>query len=152
MKIKTVYRTYFSKRKNKFITKKYTYDPRKYIKRRRGRKSLVTKSGKIYQERIDEFLESLNFTNKNKAKEIIKDFKLNHRRLTDQALKSLLSRDKREKMLINAGLTLDEGLEELGVSEEEYFDDENWDGSKFKANGDEYEFQFNYYGDVWIKQ
>ena len=153
-RLKTVVRKYYSKKLNKTITKTYTYKASKYAKGVRSTKRseiLITKSGKVHKEKLDEFLSGLSFTLQNEAKKYIAKYK--GERITTRRLQSLLSGDQREKMLINAGFTLEEGLKELGVTEEQYFNDKNWDGSIFTNpnNKRRFEYRFNYNEDsVWI--
>ena len=55
-KPKVVKRKWFSKKLNKYVTKSYTYDVNKYIKRRSGRSLLlVGKNGRVYKDRINNF-------------------------------------------------------------------------------------------------
>ena len=149
-KVKTVTRKYFSKKLGRLVVKTYQYD---YSNRKtRDKNLLVTKSGKIYEDRIEKFVKNMSTTDANEVRRLARKAKVDGKRFTTRTALSQLENDQKVKMLINAGYTFDEGLEELGVTDIEYLDEKNWDGSVFKnpKTGVSLRFVFNYNeGSVW---
>ena len=152
-KLRTITRKYFSKKLGKQVTKTYQYDISKYSSRRTKTKELlVTKAGKVHEDRLKEFIKNMSPTEQNEVKRLVINAKSKGKRLTTRSVISQLQDDQRIKMLINAGYTVDEGLAELGVSKLEYLNEENWDGSIFRnpRTGVALQFIFNYNeGSVW---
>lgn len=131
-KIKTVTVRYTSKKTGKTKVYTYTYGAQKY---KAKQNILVTKKGKANKKAIEKVYNSIKdsadredfkrfvtwYTNpKNKI----------DKALTERSIRSRLAKDKREKMIINAGYELEDVLNELGMSEEEYFSDSSWNGDK----------------------
>ena len=150
-KMKTVVRRYFSKKKGVWVEKTYTY-----TKDYEQRKVIVTKTGKITkkgQQRIDEMLDNMTFTQRNEAESYIKQAVKQKKRLTDTGLTSKIAKNRREKMLINMGSSLQEALQNLdGATELDYFNEANWNGDIFTnpETGKQFRFQFDYNGDGWV--
>lgn len=138
----------------------------KYKKSRRGR-TLVSTSGKLYaynKKNIDDFkkeiMSSKEYTDAEKRGLIadlnikIKQRMKDGKKLTTTGFFGELASDQIERMLVNAGYSLEEAAEELGVSEADLLDKRNWSGSgdTFKHAGDTWLFSFKYTGAVFKKQ
>lgn len=159
MSIKRVKRTWWSKRQGKYITKVYEYETVKSASgkvttksRSRRSKLLVGKNG-VYKDRLDDLIKAtpdpaMQAEIRAKVNEVLRKKET----LTVKKLLSKISESKIERAFINAGYTEKEILEELGVPREVLFDEANWDGSVFTYNGEEYDFQFTYTGNVLIKR
>lgn len=152
-KTKKIVRSWPTK-SGKIKTVVYNYPIERYQKRGPKAKSLITRSGRIYQDRIDSLKSRMDMADSFETDRIIKFFKKKHLRLTDKSLISRLLDDKHAKMLVNAGYMIEEGIKKLGVTETEYFDASNWNNSIFTnpVTGKEYAFQFSYYDNVWIER
>lgn len=134
------------KKSGEVVTKTYGY-------RVRGVKSklLVNVEGKVYKNRLKEFLEEYSDVDAYDAESLIKFYSKHKMRLREQTLRSKLAENKYEKMFINVGRSAEELAQELGTTVEELTNDENWDGSTLSVNGSEYLFEFKYSGDVLTK-
>lgn len=62
---------------------------------------------------------------------------------------SSLSSGNIERMFANAGYSLREAADEIGVSEMDLLSEENWSGNKLTINGKSWEFKFQYDDSVW---
>lgn len=147
---------------------------KKYIKRtyyvtnpKTGRKNKVTKiyyksqispvltyaSGKINEDRIDEFLETINPMDRQDARDLLRRAQYNKVRMTEKTLRAKLASSKREMMVINTGETMKNTLKQLHATEEEFMDDRRWKkgGIFVNAKGESYQFRFNYRGNIWKK-
>ena len=147
MSIKKVKRTWYSKKQNKYITKEYEY---KYTQRRGGKtKVLVGKNGKVYKDRINEILNDINDpATKADAKARIKQAIRDGDRLTERSLAAKISTDKYEKMLINAGYSIESFEEETGITFADFSNKANWNGDIFMLGTLSYLYQFNYEGNI----
>lgn len=157
-KIRTIRRKYFSKKLGKEVIKTYKYDYSKYVRnsgyKKRGKGLLlVGKKGRIYEDRLKALKASYEDITDIATidKEIAYAIK-HEEKITDKYLRSRLAKDKYMKMFINAGYTLEQAASELGVVEEELFNESNWEGGTFTSprNDKKFTFQFTYYGSVWI--
>ena len=150
MSIKKVKRTWYSKKQNKYITKEYEY---KYTQRRGGKtKVLVGKNGKVYKDRINEILNDINDpATKADAKARIKQAIRDGDRLTERSLAAKISTDKYEKMLINAGYSIESFEEETGITFADFSNKANWNGDIFMLGTLSYLYQFNYEGNILTK-
>lgn len=148
-KTRVVTRKYFSKKKQMWVEKTYTYT-KDYDKR----KVIVSKTGKVTKKGetiIKDMLSDMTLSEKNEAMSYIKQAQKNKDRLTDTGLKSKLAKNRREKMVINMGSSLDEALEILDADELMYFDETNWNGDVFTnpMTGKSFKFVANYEGAQW---
>lgn len=152
-----------TKRAKKYITRTYYV-----INKKTGRKNKVTKkyyksqispiltyaSGKVNEERIQQFLATVDSEHRQDAEDLIKRAAYNHVRMSEKTLRAKLVRNKRISMVINAGDSMENTLKTLHATEEEFNDDRRWKkGGVFtNAKGETWKFQFNYKGAVWKKQ
>lgn len=146
---KKVKRTWFSKKQNKYITKEYEYT----YKQRRGGKSkvLVGKNGKVYKDRINDILNDIQDpATKADARARIKQAIRDKERLTERSLASKIATDKYEKMLINAGYSIESFEEETGINFKDFSNKSNWNGDTFIFGGKIYTYQFNYEGNILV--
>lgn len=71
---------------------------------------------------------------------------------TYKHIQAIMSTNKIEKMIINAGLSPDEVAEEIGVTEDELLDPEHWIKDKFyTVDGRIFEFEFTYTGSIFTE-
>ena len=153
-KLKTVTRKWYSKKLGQYVTKTYTYDVSKYVKKRAGKSLLlVGKNGKLYKERIKEFKEQFDEYDKAIIDAQIDYYQSHGKKISERTMVSKLTENRYAKMFINAGYTLEEAASELDVEEAELFNPDNWDNDTFKnpKTGKTMTFKFNYYGSVWTK-
>jgi len=135
----------------------------KYKKSRRGR-TLVSKSGRLNasnKKNIDalktEILNSKEYSDAEKRgliadlNIIIKQRMKDGKKLTTTGFFGELASDKIERMLINAGYSIEEAAEELQVDEADLLDMKNWSGDKFTHAGDTWLFSFKYTGAVFTR-
>lgn len=147
MSVKKVKRTYYSKKQGKYITKEYTYS---YKQRRGGKtKVLVGKNGKVYKDRINDVLNDIKDpATKADARARIKQAIRDSERLTERSLAAKISTDKYEKMLINAGYSVESFEAETGISFKDFSDKANWNGDVFTLGATTYIYKFNYEGNI----
>lgn len=144
-KPRTVTRSW-TKKSGEVVTKTYEYAV-KGVKSR----LLVNAAGKVYKNRLKEFLEAYSGTDAYDVKAYIDFYSEHKKRLSEQTLRSRLAENKYEKMFINVGRSAEELAQELGTTVEELTDESNWEGSTLRVNGSEYLFEFRYSGDVLTK-
>lgn len=163
---KTVKRSWIKKDGTR-VTKVYTYSDYKPNKSRRS-KTLVYKSGKVNKTVYNEFADTISNSNISQASklrlllELEQEVKAAHddkRKLTISGFKgkreytsgSRLDKDesKRRMFFINAGYSIEEAAEELGVDEAMLLDPNNWDGDVVNINGKKYTVSFTYTGSVF---
>lgn len=144
-KTRTVTRSW-TKKSGEVVTKTYEYEFR-------GVKSklLVNATGKVYKNRLKEFLKEYRGADAYDVEALIDFYSEHKKRLSEQALRSKLAENKYEKMFINVGRSAEELAQELGTTVEELTDENNWEGSTLRVNGSEYLFEFRYSGDVLTK-
>lgn len=146
------------RKKVKYVNKKgevkYYYYDKNYSKTKKN--ILITKGGKIYENRINNFIDKQDFVTKNKMRAIVEYYKANTNRtenLNERRLKSIVARDRREKMIINAGQELNDILRQLETTEEEYFNEDNWKNNVFtNSNKKSFKFIFNYNNDALFRR
>lgn len=139
--------------------KVYTYS--KTYKRSKGG-TLIYKSGKLNQAKIDSMLDEIKSTGDMYD---VNEFKLQLtrwekrmkgvKRLTVQTMRSLIADGKIEKSIINFGYSVDELVDELNIkynetmSREYILNPSNWTNSKLRLpSGTIVEFEYNYTGGV----
>lgn len=157
MSRKKVYRKYFSKKLNKWV--QYEYYADKYTSSRKKRSPvLVSKSGKIYTERVKDLLDNTTDpgfraniedaikqrSKDNKSTSRTKDQK---RALTIDGVIAAAQKSNIATMIMNTGYSVEEAAEELGVSESELLDESNWAGNTFKPASKA--FIFTYTGAIF---
>lgn len=144
---------------NKRLKKKVQ---KQLIDKRKNSPLLVNKKGQIQGKNFEKYVKSLknkidradyyDMIDKVKSWGLAKDT-----RGKELSLKSLISQtkeNKREKMFINAGITLDEAAKELGANRFDLLNESLWDYDEnnspvFKWNNQLYIFTFTYEGSVW---
>lgn len=154
--MKTVTRTYYSKRAGNFVTKTYTYD-KKYSPKKGGKSLLiVNKQGKIFKDRLAKLLDSIDDpADKADIIATVEQFKASHKNtsLRTKSLISMIEENRYKKMFINAGYTLEEAATEIGTTEKDLFDAKNWNGNLYTNPVTGlvfiFEWQPNYTGTVW---
>jgi hypothetical protein len=147
MPVRKVKRTWYSKKQNKIITKEYEYN---YKQKRGGKtKVLVGKNGKVYKDRINDVLNDIKDpATKADARARIKQAIRDGERLTERSLAAKVATDKYEKMLINAGYSIESFEEETGISFKDFSDKTNWNGDVFTLGATTYIYKFNYEGNI----
>lgn len=159
MSTKKIKRTWWNNSKQEFVTREYEYNVTKKGKktttsviRSRRSKLIVGKNG-VYEDRLKELLNvTLDVSLRAEIKAKVKEAVRKGEKLSIKSLLSKVAESKIEKMFINAGYTEAEILEEFGISRDELFNEENWEGSAFKYKGATYDFVFSYTGNVLIKR
>ena len=159
-----------TKRTKKSTKKAKSYITRTYyvINKKTGRKNKVTKkyykrqmspvltfaSGKIQEERVQEFLATVDPEDRQDAEDLIRRAHYNKIRMSEKTLRAKLAGNKRVSMVINAGDSLENTLKTLHASEEEFNDDRNWKkgGIFTNSKGETWKFNFRYKGAIWKKQ
>lgn len=134
------------KKSGEVVTKTYDYEV-KGVKS----KLLVNAAGKVYKNRLKEFLKEYSGADAYDVEAYIDFYSEHKKRLSEQTLRSRLAENKYEKMFINVGRSSSELAKELGTTVEALTDENNWEGSTLRINGSEYLFEFRYSGDVLTK-
>ena len=151
--MRRVTRTYWSKKKNQFVTKVYQYKSTS----RRG-KTLVGKTGRVNQKNIDAFKEQIRNSNANEAEKrtLIADLDaLVHQRhnskkkLTTTGFLGKMRRDAPSRFLSNAGYSTEEFAEETGLDEADILDPRNWEHGILTVDGRHFKFSFTYTGELY---
>lgn len=156
--MKRVKRTYYSKKKDEWITKVYNYTG----KSRRGL-TLVGKDGRITpnsKKNVEKFIESIkNNISYNEAEKrtLINDLKAkilsyseNGKKLTTTGFMGMQEDSKVSRYLVNLGYTSSELSDLYEIPEDAILNEDNWSGDTFTYGGLSYLVQFNYTGDVLI--
>lgn len=163
---KTVKRSWIRKDGTK-ATKVYTYNDYKPNKSRRS-KTLVYKNGKVNKTVYNDFADSISNSNISQASKLrllleleqeVKSAHDNKRKLTISGFKgkreytsgSRVDKGdaKRRMFFINAGYSIEEAADELGVDETVLLDPDNWDGDVVTINGKKYTVSFTYTGSMF---
>lgn len=160
---RTVKRTYWSKKKHKFVTKTYKYKRYKNISKTTRSDKLIVRNGKL-TEYGKAFKNELA---KNLSESYVKDIEsyisekkqlkestlLSHIEGVhyEQAHKDELGPNKSNprRFIYNMGGDIDVLAEEMGISQEELLNEKNWrfispEEAYFTLNGYEYNFHFKY--------
>ena len=156
--MKRVKRTYYSKRKDEWITKEYNYTG----KSRRGL-TLVGKGGRITsnsKKNVEKFIKSIKENpqyNEAEKRTLINDvrtqvlaYSSEGKKLTTTGFMGLQEEQKIPRMLVNLGYTSSELSAWYDIPEEEILNNDNWSGDTFTYGGIAYLVQFNYTGDVLV--
>ena len=147
-KSRTVVRTYWSKKKNQYVTKTYTYaHPSK-----KGL-TLVDKNGRVMNKNVERFKQAiLDNTDYSEAKKrtlladlnaTIKQRKSDKNRLTTSGFLGKQESNDIVRFLTNAGYSVDEFAEELEISIDDVLDTSNWNNGIFMGI---YKFNWTYTG------
>ena len=152
--MKTVKRKYI--KKNGVVSYyEYHYDANKYRPKRGGKNLLlVNKKGKIYEDRLNTILDTIEDPiDRIEVEALVKARSKNKVELKSRTLKSIMEEDRRTKMFINAGYnSLDEAAAEIGVNAIDLINEKNWNGTAFKKPGTNIFYMFNvsnYHGSAW---
>lgn len=148
---KTVTRRYWSKKKGEYVTKTYEYGKNL---------TFVDKQGRVKRKNIENYLNTFkdkygvitDMDSYQRAKRFIENKVNDKEAVTLRTVTSTLERNRRIKMLINTGFTKEEGLANLGVTEEEFVNEANWESGGIFINprtGVKLQYQWNYEGDIW---
>lgn len=127
---------------------------------RRKNPVLVDKRGGIRQKAVNNYREYLMnsetltpFQKKVEIQELDDAIKRAHdkkKRLTLSSYQTKAVKDRREKMVRNAGYDYEEFLDFYEIDEEDWINADNWNKGIFKDpnSGKEYEFEFRYEGSI----
>lgn len=156
---RTVKRTYWSKKKGKYVTKVYKYQGYKTTTRsskllvkndkltkygKEVREAMVKKLGKPFEAKVDELLHGA---------ENLKEstFMAQMENALEQAESKSLdnSRAKIRTFIYNMGGDVEDLASDLGITKKELLDEKNWrfvnsEEAYFTMNGYEYSFYFKY--------
>ena len=124
--------------------------------------TLVSKKGKINRKNVDAFKDAIDArtdltkaektTIKNDLEAYIYQRQQAKEKLTTTGFIGHRTKNAPERMFANAGMTSDEIAATYGLNANELRDPANWHGNVFTAsNGDEYEFEFSYTGELLRK-
>lgn len=148
---RTVVRRYWSKRKNEWVTKTYTYAH----KSKRGL-VLVDKRGRVVSKNVERFRESIinNASYDEATKRVlladlgatIQQRKYDRKKLTTSGFMGKQEEDQITRFLTNAGYSPDEFAEELGVDIDEIMDTSNWTDGMLIIGGRKWRFNWTYTG------
>ena len=159
--MRTIKRTYYSKKLGRNVTKVYTYDSSKYKykhKSTRG-KVLVSAKGKVNKKNVEEFKQQIDNSNydintkrtlKNDLDVYIYQRSRSKRKLTTNGFLGIESDDAINRLLSNLGVDADTLAEQIGVTEEDIYNEENWQNDLFTVGGTSWAINFNYTGNVLV--
>lgn len=155
MYIKTVRRRYYNKTLGEWVQKEYRYETVKKegktttVSRQKRSKLIVGKRG-IYEDRLNALLETTNDPAvKADIKAKAKEAQRKGQTLSTRTLISKVASSRIEKMFINAGYAEDQVLDELGITREDLYNEENWStGGIFTFGGKKYKYHHGYSGSV----
>lgn len=156
---KKVTRTWINK-SGQVVTKTYEYNSRRYSHTRGG--TLIYKSGKINEKKIQEMEEALRFergdVGVSEFRAELRTFKKHQfktMRLTVTSMLARMAATKIESTIRNFGYTPEELAVELGgkyneeITIDYLLNDANWQGKFFiTPSGNRVEFEFDYHGGV----
>lgn len=143
----------------------------KKVKRKSERKTknlVYTKSGKLKKTKVVEIYKTLlnqgkvtKFTGIADITRKIENMRINSKNkvlgnISSETVVASYMKDSLLKMLANTGYSVEQLATKLGVSPDNLLDKENWtsaNGKQYfkKPNGDEYRFDFDYDGEVFVK-
>lgn len=128
-----------------------------YRKSKRGR-TLVGKNGRVTsnsKKNVEELINKIESrvdlsraektTLENDLRAYVDTYHKNHKKLTENGFWAHYDEDKISRMLTNAGYTAQELADELGVSEEDVLNSENWNKDIFMG---QWQLNFNYTGPI----
>lgn len=129
--------------------------------------TIISAEGDLDTAALNKILEKAgDRTTQNIIKAQIENWKRYHKgeKLTIRSLTARIEGDRYDKMFINAGLTVEQAADDIGVSPFDLRNKSNWKKVKRKdrhgqttgayvfvdpKTGEEHEFVFRYYGSVW---
>ena len=142
------------------ITKTKTYIYTGRGKSRRGL-TLVGKNGKINKKNVEKFKDEIRNDNSLTTAEkqgFIADLNImtkqrmaEGRKLTTTGFYGELSSSKINRLLANAGYSVEEAAMELGINEGDILNAGNWSGDVFTFGGVSYLVKFTYTGSLFTK-
>lgn len=150
VKIKTIIRSYYSKKAGGMVTKTYTYDASRYKNTRSKPDVIVYKSGKVNQKNYEKFLSSIpkeDIAARQDFMNIVKFRSQNKEKLSETYFTATKEKDKIKRMFINLGYSYQEAAKEINVDQLEILNEENWDKNIFKTT--DKEGHNLYYRVVW---
>ena len=137
-------------------TKTYTYAGRG--KSRRGL-TLVGKNGKINKKNVEKFKDEIRNDNSLTTAEkqgFIADLNImtkqragEGRKLTTTGFYGELSSSRINRLLANAGYSVEEAAMELGINEADILNAANWSGDVFSYGGKNWSVKFTYTGSLF---
>lgn len=151
--MRRVTRTYWSKKKNQFVTKVYEY---KSASRRS--KVLVGKTGKVNQKNIDKFKEQIRLSDRreDEKRTLIADLDAlvyqrhgSKKKLTISGFFGKMRRDAPSRFLVNAGYSPEEFAEEIGVDIDDVLDTNNWKDGILTIGNRHFRFNWTYTGEFY---
>lgn len=153
-KNRVVVRTWFNKKTGKSVTRTYTYAH----KSKKGL-TLVDKRGRILKKNVERFedtiLNSPNYTDAEKRmliadlKATIKQRKHDTRKLTTSGFMGKQEQNAITRFLANAGYSVDEFADEIGVSVDDVLEKTNWSDGIFKVDNRSFRFNWTYTGQFY---
>lgn len=150
--MKKIKRTWYNAKKKSYITKEYTYGKSTGSEIKSENTILVGKQKGRYNSRIKELLDAADPVMKAEYEATIKKAALKGERLTVKGLMAKTTRNKIEKMFINAGYSEEDIIRDTGVSISELYDSKNWKGDIFTTlAGVSYQFNWGYTGGNLVK-
>lgn len=145
--MRKIRRTWYSAKKKAFITKEYTYGKSTGSEIKSENTLLVSKKHGRYDKRIDEILNAVDPTMRAEYEATIKKAVRKGERLSVKGLMSKTTKNRIEKMFINAGYSEEDIIRDTGVSISELYDKNNWKGDIFTTlSGTSYRFNWGYTG------
>ena len=153
-KSRTVVRKWYSKRQGRWVTKTYHYTH----KSKKGL-TLVDKRGRTLKKNVERFKQSiLDNPNYNEAEKrmliadlnaTIKQRKLDARKLTTSGFMGKQESDATTRFLANAGYSVDEFADELGVDIDDVLDQDNWHDGILTIGDRSFRFNWTYTGQFY---
>lgn len=151
---RTIVRKYWSKKKRDYVTKIYKYEG----KSRRG-KVLVSKSGKVNKKNVEAYRQQIENSDvyseaekrmlKADLNNLIRQRSKNGQKMTTTGFEGYEAETRVDRFFANAGYSVEEAAEMLGVSQEELYDEKNWQRNVLTVGGQSYEVKFNYTGSLF---
>ena len=141
------------------LKKKYRQE---ILNKRKYSPLIINEKGELQKENYEKYIkilkDTINMADYFDLEDIIKSWPHNTdtkgKKLTLKTLMSKKTENRREKMFINAGITLEEAANELGANDYDLLNENLWstdddDNPIFKWEGEFYLFNFTYEGSVW---
>ena len=151
---KVVTRTWFSKKKGTYVTKTYEYE-------HKSKKSLtlVDNRGRVMKKNVNKFKESImnntDFTSCQKIMLLadvdveVAVWKENKTNLTVSGFLGMQEQNSISRFLTNAGWSVEEFANAIGVDEEEVLDESNWNDGLFYVGDRTFKFNWTYTGNFY---
>jgi len=150
--MRKIRRTWYSAKKKAYITKEYTYGKSTGSEIKSENTLLVSKKHGRYDKRIDEILNAVDPAMRAEYEAVIKKSVRKGERLSVKGLMSKTTKNRIEKMFINAGYSEEDIIRDTGVIIDELYDSNNWKGDVFTTlGGISYRFNWGYTGGNLVK-